>query len=143
MSARFAQNVPTGIALLAESPGLTNDEVIKLFVDAGMPYADAVEIFLFLPIAFVRCWLPHLRWHETYVEAFENGVKQMKRFDQTESFLTIMSTVQLYFNAHPQRETVLKIAGRSAEFRVMNELLLHNPQAKPEEIVFSQTIIQR
>lgn len=141
-SGRFVRHIHTGIELLDKSPAnLADEEVIHLFVRNGMPYGNAVEILLFLPIAFVRCWLPHLRWPESYTKSFDNGMVYTKRFDETESFLSIMGVTRSYFRTNPQKETVLKIAGRSEEFGVMNQLLLDNPQAKLEEVVFSETVI--
>ena len=54
-----------------------------------------------------------------------------------------MKVTQDYFTTKPEKETVMKIAGRSAEYHAMNQLLLENPTARIEDIKLTETVIIR
>lgn len=54
-----------------------------------------------------------------------------------------MKVTKDYFSRNPNKETVMKIAGRNAEFNAINQLLLENPTARIEDIKLSETVIIR
>lgn len=140
----FRDHVEKAINLLADTnSNLDNGQFMELLVDNGINKYEATEIFLFLPIAFVRLWLTDVKWFDTYIEYFSEQKQVERKFSETPSYKVISDVAKHYFQNSPSRNTVLKIAGRSAEFHAINKLLLDNPDSKLKEIEFSPTVIIR
>ena len=136
-------SVDSAIKFLAQNENSLEDkEAIQFLVKKGINNEEAIEIVTFLPIAFVRSWLTTLNWKDNYIE-YQNGKYIEKKISETESYIQILEVAKAYFNGNPTKETVIKIAGRSAEFNAMNKLLIENPNAKIEDINFSKTVIIR
>ena len=136
-------SVDSAIKFLAQNENSLEDkEAIQFLVKKGINNEEAIEIVTFLPIAFVRSWLTTLNWKDNYIE-YQNGKYTEKKFSETESYIQILEVAKAYFNGNPTKETVIKIAGRSAEFNAMNKLLIENPTAKIEDINLSETVIIR
>ncbi|HWJ26920.1 MAG TPA: hypothetical protein VNS32_10290 [Flavisolibacter sp.] len=144
LSPDFSVKVEKAIHLLVNAnSNLDDQQFIKLLVDNGIDKPEAIEILLFLPIAFVRQWLTDVKWLDTYIE-YINERKQIKHiFRETASYMIISKVVKTYFQSSPSGDVVLKIGGRSAEFHAMNQLLNKYPRAELHEIELSPTIITR
>ena len=140
----FRAQVEKAIHLLANAnPNLDNQQFMELLINNDIGKQEATEIFLFLPIAFVRQWLTDVNWLQTYIEYFSEQKQIERKFSETPSYEVISGVTKNYFQNSPSSDVVLKIAGRSAEFHAMNKLLLNNPDSKPQEIEFSPTVIMR
>ncbi|WP_205514706.1 hypothetical protein [Longitalea arenae] len=143
ISSNFRDHVNKAIGLLSMNDGsLEDEEVINLFKSNGINPEDAIEIFLFLPIAFVRQLLPNLKWPNTYIEKIGDQINEIQ-YKETESFLIIWEETRKYFGNHPKNETILKIAGRSSEFHGINNAMLRNPKLKVEDVQLTNTVIVR
>ena len=104
---------------------------------------EAVDFFLFLPIAFIRHWLPNMNWPDSYLELVSEKKFIEKKYSETPSFQIIWTVTAAHFQASPDATTIMKIGGRSAEFHSINELLINNKEAKPEDVKLTQSIIIR
>jgi len=136
-------SVEFAIELFARNKNSLEDkQAIKFLIENGIIENEAVEIVAFLPIAFIRSWLTKVNWKDNYTE-YKNEEYVAKKFSETETYNQILKATKDYFNRNPNKETVMKIAGRSAEFNVINKLLLENPTAKIEEINLTETVIIR
>lgn len=136
-------SVKLAIELLAQNKNpLEDKQAVQFLIENGILENEAVEIIAFLPITFIRSWLTKVNWKDNYTEY--NGKEYVsKKYNETNSYNQILEITKNYFNGNPDKETVMKIAGRSAEFNVINKLLLENPTAKIEDINLSETIIIR
>lgn len=136
-------SVKLAIELLARNKNpLEDKQAVQYLIENGILENEAVEIIAFLPITFIRSWLTKVNWKDNYTEY--NGKEYVsKKYNETNSYNQILEITKDYFNGNPDKETVMKIAGRSAEFNVINKLLLENPTAKIEDINLSETIIIR
>lgn len=144
LTPNFSVQVEKAIHLAASvNSNLDNEQFIELLVNNGIGQEEATEIFLFLPIAFVRQWLADVKWLDTYIEFFTEQRRIERKFSETASYQIINGVVHDYFRNSPNRDTVLKIGGRSAEFHAINRLLNDNPQAKLQDIELSPTVIIR
>ena len=144
LSPDFSIQVSQAIRLLgASEKSMEDKEVVQLLVDNGIGYVAAVEIMIFLPIAFVQNWLTTVNWLDTYTEYLSRKKQIVRKFSETKAYLIILEVTLDYFNNTPDNDTILKIAGRSAEFHAINQLLLDNPNAKIEDIKFTETLITR
>lgn len=139
----FSSSVEKAIQLMASSEkNLEKDELFELLRGICKNEFEAEEIHIFLPIAFVRLSFPKINWHETYNEINSTKKETKREFKNTESYQIILHVSKKYFQ-NPSQETIIKIAGRSAEFQVMNQLLLDNKNAKIEDIKFTETTVIR
>lgn len=144
LSPVFAEQVKYAISLLSNEEGsISDEEVLKLFDDHKIAPREAVEICLFLPIAFVRHWLPNLNWPDSYQELIDEEKFIEKKYSKTLSFKIIWEVTNSYFQDSPSSETVIKIGGRSAEFHAINQLLNDNDGDELENIQLAQTVIIR
>lgn len=48
----------------------TDKDFLNYLISNGIEYKAAVEILIFLPIAFVRHWLHTVKWSDIYIEYF-------------------------------------------------------------------------
>ncbi len=149
MTSNFKYHVIKAIQLLTTYEGALDDaDAIKLLVSHNIDASDAKEILAFMPTAFIRYVLPKVQWPDTFLE-YEKfpGESQpqlvKKRYDETPSFLIIQELTRDYFAKPPDSNGVLKIAFRSAEYNIMNPMLLNNTNLNPEEIKFSEIILNR
>ena len=136
-------SVEIAIELLARNENSMEDkQTIQFLVENEISEIEAVEIVTFLPIAFVRNLLKMINWKDDYTE-LRNGIYVEKKYSETESYTQILEVTKAYFRINPNKETVMKIAGRSAEFNAINQLLLNNPNGKIEDIKLTKTVIIR
>jgi len=140
--AEFARQVLKAIILLGESEHLGSDEdILKLFQDNQIGQQEAPEILLFLPVAFVRCWMPDYQWRDMYIETYHNGLQQERKYSETETFRIIWAVTQKYFAAAPKEHVIKKICARSTQLHAITQLL--NNGERLEDIVLAPTIILR
>ncbi|MFB3388206.1 hypothetical protein [Flavobacterium sp. LAR06] len=139
----FSSSVEKAIQLIGSlERNFENDELLEFLRGICKNEFEAEEIHIFLPIAFVRLCFPKINWHETYNEINSTKKETKREFKNTESYQIILQVSNKYFQ-NPSKETVMKIAGRSAEFHAMNELLLDNKDSKVEDIKFTETTVIR
>ena len=144
LSPEFPANVKKAILLLASAAtSPTDEDFLKSLADSGISDKEATEILLFLPIAFVRHLLPNLKWHDTYNEFVTDKKHLEKKYSETDSFQIIWDVTNNYFKNSPAPDSIIKIAGRSAEFHVINKLLLDNEDINIDEIKITKTTIIR
>ncbi len=139
----FAQYTKKAIYLITESHGQLEDgQILSLFEKNGIPPKEAVELLLFLPQAFCRHLLAEVKWPEYYLE-YISETKNIKHFyADNKRYTIILSELALYLCGVFTHADYHKIAGRSASFHALNEILLNNPGSKLSEILVSpETII--
>lgn len=143
LSPDFNEQVRKSIYLIEHTDELGEDKAyMEYLISHDIGKAEAIEILLFLPVAFARQLLPTVKWVETYIRYTSEKRPIRKKYKETETFEIIWRITKEYFEDNPIRETVLKIAGRSAEFKAINQLLLDDPTAKFENIIFTESIIR-
>jgi hypothetical protein len=144
LPSNFSKQINAVFPLFARVGKTMEDkELLDHLLKNGIDYISAKEIIIFLPIAFTRCLLTNVNWPDTYLE---NSLKQtpiVKVYNETESYLIILQETKEYLNNDPDSEVFLNIAGRSSEFRVINQILLDNPNTEMDDIQISETIINR
>jgi hypothetical protein len=114
---------------LEKSP--TNQDAISILARTGIDFNSAQKIAVYLPIAFCRQLLPNLCWNDEY---FDN-TGATRKLSETEDYMTIWKVTSSYFSSHPDKDVILKIGGRCAEFHVICDLL--NAGGKINEIRFT------
>lgn len=116
--------VRKGIDLLGSwGKEMDNKSAIAFLAGHDIPEEEAVEITLFLPIAFCRKMLPQINFPSEYIE-LKNQLQIEMLFSENERYLAIEHEVNAYWNNNPMKEVILNVAGRSPEFRAINDLLL-------------------
>ncbi len=142
LSADFEAQVKKAIDILGSYPDSLDDaSAIKLLLDSGIDNESVIDIIQFLPIAFIRNWIPGFKWHDTYMEAGANEEPIERKYLDSKSFQIIWQITTNYFRNAPSRDTIFRIGGRSAEFNIINPLLLSG--TKLENIKLSKTFLSR
>jgi hypothetical protein len=110
----FKRNIDKAIQTIIEKEGGASDEEILTALLAQMQRTDAIEIFIFLPIAFCRLLLPNIVFLDEYYEDSRDGNgQQLRKFSETESYQVVLESSSRYFSTKPGSENILKIAGRN------------------------------
>jgi hypothetical protein len=131
------------IRLITNSDGQLQDEqVLALFEANGIPRTEAIELLLFLPMAFCRHLLPIINWPDHYFE-YISEEKQIKHlYSNNQRYIFIQQALERYLTNNYTKADYYKIAGRSASFHAINQILLDNPERKLSEILVTpETII--
>ncbi len=140
----FARLVRHAISLIKNSNDVNTNEQLMLYLTSnGIEHKAAVEIILFLPTAFIRQWIPSAKWSDTYIEFIDEKNQITKSYSKTKAYQIIWDVTTEYFANNPDGDTIFKIGGRSAEFNLINPLLIADPGLKVEEINLSDLAIIR
>ncbi len=129
--------------LLAGTTGknLDNEKLVDLLVNNGIPKTDAIEIMLFLPIAFCRKLLPQIKWHDHYIDFYSKNRKVTTYFKDNPRYVVIQTETENYWISIPDRDIVLNVAGRSPDFKTINKLILGG--SRYEDIELSENFVVR
>jgi hypothetical protein len=137
----FDSDVKKAINIIGKEKSLENDDLLTLLKQNGIEENSGIEIITFLPIAFVRKWLADVDWPKTYLEQYSDSKRISKRFSDNHQYLTMEKIVDHYWNNKPNNDVIVNIAGRSAEFNAINQLL--NDGGKMADIKMTETVIIR
>ncbi|WP_042501803.1 hypothetical protein [Algibacter lectus] len=140
-SSDFDSDVKKSIDIIGSEKSLENDELLTLLTRNGIEENSGIEIITFLPIVFVRKWLADVDWPKTYLEQYSDSKRISKRFSDNHQYLTMEKIVDHYWNDKPNNDIIVNIAGRSAEFNAINQLL--NDGGKMSDIKMTETVIIR
>jgi hypothetical protein len=141
--AEFPVYATRAMNLLTNSDGQLDDvQVIDLFLANGIPHREAIELLLFLPVAFCRNMLPQMQWHNYYWEYISDKTQVKHLYADNERYSIIQRALEDYLAGNFTQADYLKIAGRSASFRAINQLLLNNPDRELTKIsITPETVI--
>lgn len=110
-------------------------------VSNGIPDYEAGELIIFLPTAFCRKMLPELNWLPNYFDYYSEKKKIRRKYQENQRYLIIKEETEKYWNQSPNKDFVLNIAGRSAEFNAINQLL--NDGGKLEDVQLTESYVIR
>jgi hypothetical protein len=139
--ADFPAYAEKAIRLITAGSGqFEDDKLIGQLVAVGIPEMEATELLLFLPTAFCRHMLPQVDWPTYYVEYISEAKQIEIPYSENLRFLAIQEAMNAYLAGDFTQEDYLKIAGRSASFKSLNQLLLaggklENAEVSPEYVV--------
>jgi hypothetical protein len=120
---------------------MKNEELYGYLISKGIPDYEAGELMIFLPIAFCRKKLPELNWHPDYFDYYSEKKKIRRKYQDNPRYLIIKDETEKYCNRNPNKEFVLNIVSRSAEFNSINQLL--NNGGKFEDIQLTESYVIR
>jgi hypothetical protein len=118
-----------------------DSELIQLLTSEGVPEQEAIEIVLFLPVAFTRALIPNVQWKDYYIDYYAKNKQRERLYRENPRYLIFESETHHFFNSGPDSELVLNVAGRSAELKAVNKLLLDG--SKIEDIVVTASYVIR
>jgi len=125
----------------ADSKKMENEELCEYLISKGLPEFEASELILFLPTAFCRKLLPELDWPTDYFDYYSENKKIRNKYQDNPRYVVINQETEAYFNGDSLNHVVLNIAGRSAEFNAINQLLQSG--GKLENVGLTETLIIR
>lgn len=125
----------------SEGRSMDDPELIKLLSRHEIPEEDAIEIVLFVPTAFTRRIITEVSWPNYYLDYYSERKQIKKRYRDNPRYLIIEAETVVFLNSKPGGEIIINIAGRSAEFKAINQLLQNG--SKIEDIQVSPCFIVR
>ncbi|WP_375418751.1 hypothetical protein [uncultured Hymenobacter sp.] len=120
---------------------LEDEELINLFVENGIPRNEATELLLFLPTAFCRHLLPLVDWPTYYCEQTASNKNIKIEYADNPRFVAIQNVTAETYASVFEQGNVVKIAGRSASFKAINNLL--NDGGRLEDVAVSPEYVIR
>ena len=142
MPPQFRLWVTTAIQLMGtEASEMENEELHEYLLQNGIPEFDAGEIIVFLPMAFCRQLLPDVKWLPEYIDYYSEKKKIKKVYKENSRYLIIEEETEKYWNENPANEVVLNIAGRSAEYNAINQMLKDG--GKLENVRLTESLVMR
>jgi len=119
--------------ILKLSEVLTDKEVTDRLIGLGINQKEVKAYCAFIPIATCRQLLPKVNFPKNYIEDSIEKEYSLNKFYMFVSAEIKKITIEL------SSEEIVKIASRSAEFKVINQLLLEG--GKLEEIELSPVVL--
>lgn len=95
----------------------------EAFLQQDIPEAEADEIFLFLPTAFCRKLLPEVQWLPHYVDYYTPSKQLKQAYKDNPRYVIIAEETDYYWANNLKQSVILRIAGSSAEFDAINQML--------------------
>ena len=139
LSDRFPLYVNHTIELFEYSEdNLDYEKLYRMLLHKNASQFEINEVYIFLPIAFIRLWLNKINWNDSYIIKSKKE-KIEKRYDETESFKIILDLSKKYFQNNPKQDTIIRISSLSAEFDAINKLLQDG--GKLEEVKVHKTTL--
>ncbi|GHN01645.1 hypothetical protein WSM22_31340 [Cytophagales bacterium WSM2-2] len=142
--------IPTNYNLLArkaieligrDSREMDEEQLRNHLLTNGVPELEARELIIFLPMAFCRQLLPELSWPSSYYDYFADETKIKRKYSDNKRYMVMKEETEKYWTGNPNNEWVLNIAGRSAEFNAINQLL--NSGGRLEDVGLSESFVIR
>lgn len=119
---------------------MDDHELIQLLTSEGVPEQEAVDIVLFLPVAFTRALIPNVQWKDYYIDYYGDNKQIERLYRENPRYVIFESEAHRFLNSKPGSELILNIAGRSAEFKAVNKLLLDGSKIKDITVTASYVV---
>jgi hypothetical protein len=120
---------------------MEDHELIQLLASEDVPEQEAIEIVLFFPVAVARKLMPEIKWKDYYIDYYGDNKQIEQLYRENPRYVIFESEVHRFLNSKPGSELILNIAGRSAEFKAVNKLLLDG--SKIEDITVTASYVVR
>jgi hypothetical protein len=142
MPAEFPQYAEKAIKAITSSDGkLEDEELSTLFMEQEIPYKECIELILFLPSAFCRHMLPQVDWPDYYCEQLSSNNTLEIRYADNLRYQAIKTALSNFLKSNFTQKDFLKIAGRDAAFKSINQLL--SAGGKIENVLVSPAVVIR
>ena len=123
------------------SKAMENEQLHEYLISHGISDFEAGEFIIFLPTTFCRRLLPELNWPSDYVDYYSEKKKINRRYTENKRYVIMQEESEKYWIGTPNNEWILNIAGRSAEFKAINQLL--NDGGKLEDVRLTESYVVR
>lgn len=113
--------------IFKNSPDLDDESVFRALVDKGVERSLAARIVEFLPIAYCRVLL--LKSGVQFSNSFTRSASPLKTQSLSSEpvWLPFLAYAESEIRSGATSEEILMVAGRSAEFHAINQMLHKNP----------------
>jgi hypothetical protein len=124
MPANFGGMVEKAISIIGTTgAGQPDQSVVDLLIEANIPEKEAIEIILFLPLAFTQLILPEVDWAAYYFESYSESGRTRMNVSENPRLLTMYSVIIQYCKGTPDRDCIGAIAWRNFIFRLLTKKL--------------------
>lgn len=105
-----------------------NDEkIISKFIEKRIPEKYAKLLLVYLPIILTRKIFDKINFPDEYIEMNEN-LEISRKFSGNNFYMVLKSALDIYIIRKMKKDLIIKIAGRSAEFKILNQFLLEGKE---------------
>ena len=114
------------LQIIKRSPDIDDGQLSLVLIDSGIP-KELVNFFLaFIPMAFTRIIFSNLNVNFTkeYIIHHKSGVEECGVLTENEHFLKVWDCCAKIISEGVDRDAIINLAGRSSEFKIINEFLL-------------------
>jgi hypothetical protein len=135
--------ISTALNVFRSSPELTDEDICRVLVAKGIERRLAARLVEFLPTAYCRVILEPTgaRFPETFQRSRTDGtITPQLSLASEPVWLAVLEYARRELKQGLSRDDKLRLAGRSAEFRMANELLQKG--SKLQNITFSPAVLR-
>jgi hypothetical protein len=120
------ENVNLVVKLISENDGdISEDDLLHMIRSSASDKSIASELLTFIPIIMCRIILPNFHFPKSYIEWNRKcNIRKEIRFREHPLYLDIERQLEIILSNGFSQEDILKIAGRSPEFKIINDYLL-------------------
>jgi len=105
-----------------------NDEnIISKFIEKQIPEKYAKLLLIYLPIILTRKIFNKINFQDEYIEMNENA-EVPRKFSENNSYNYLKTILDNWTTKSFNKDLIIKIAGRSAEFKILNQFLLEGKE---------------
>jgi len=122
--------IATALTVFRESPELDDESVFRALVDRGVERSLAARIVEFLPIAYCRVLLVKsgVRFSNSFARA--GSPLRMQSFSCEPVWIPFLAYAESEIRDGEASREILTVAGRSAEFQAINQMLNKGAELK-------------
>lgn len=99
-------------------------DLLKRIVKLGIDKKLASDLLTFIPIAMCREILPNFHFPASYIEKSKYNEDKEIKYKHNSVYMDVEIIIRSILASGFSQDSVLKIAGRSPEFHVINDFLL-------------------
>lgn len=113
---------------------LEAEQVVEKMVQVGITQAKAIELYLFIPVAFCRQLIPEASYKDYYVDYYGPHKQIEKKYGDKKLYVAIEKATKAYFATTSNQESILRVCTIDAEFKCINKTLQDGSRLEDLEI---------
>lgn len=139
--ASFRDMTKLAISLIAKAPRrMRGNQLPDYLIKNGIPEAEAIELYLFLPMACARLILPEIDWLQHYFDCYEDGTEVERSYADNAQYQIMLEECDKHGHSSGA-EDISRIALFSAEIDAINKLL--HDGGELSDVKFTHTRVRR
>lgn len=124
--------ISQAIEVFSKNANVEDRPMLDILKNNNIPNNIAILLLFYIPLAFSRIVCKHLdvQFSDEFVEHYNNGITRTGILSQNQLFRQVYLFVENVMNGGIDSDSILSIAGRSHEFKLVNDALNKGFEAK-------------